>query len=106
MAVHPAKPPPFDARAANEAWVDGLKREDGKPYAVFQGGGFHSLNRWVLGIGEFDGKGLADAVKTNATQQNQQAAANTKAHTAMDKQLSDHESRIAALEAAHVPLGG
>lgn len=100
MAVRPVDPPPFDAKAANDAWLREVKKESGASYAVFENGGFQKLNRWFLGIGEYDGTGLADAVKTNAVQQNQ-LKEDLDAHKAAD--LSRHQGinqRLSALEAA------
>lgn len=100
VAVAPVKPPGFDARAANNAWLARVRKDDGTPYAVFEGGGFHDLNRWMLGIGEYDGKGLFDAVKTNAGEQNQIK----NDLDALDERERQHHqaqsARIAALEAA------
>lgn len=95
MAVVPVKPPAFDARTANNAWLAKVRKDDGTPYAVFEGGGFHALNRWTLGIGEYDGKGLFDAVKTNATEQNQ-IRSQVNGH---ENRLDNLASRVAALEA-------
>jgi hypothetical protein len=100
VAVRPVDPPAFDARAANDAWLKRVTKEDGSPFQAFAGGGFHAMNRWVLGIGEYDGKGLADAVKTNAIEQNQHIAENHKQHAAFDKRLDAQNVRLAALEAA------
>lgn len=74
MAVKPVAAPGFDARAANNTWLAKIRKDDGSPYSVFETGGFQALNRWQLGIGEYDGKGLLDAVKTNADQQNKMKA--------------------------------
>lgn len=95
MAVQPVAAPPFDARAANDAWVKRVLKEDGTAYAVFEKGGFHALNRWMLGIGEFDSKGLLDAVKTNAVQQNQIKGDVDQQGTA----IANLRQRVAALEA-------
>ena len=99
MAVKPTAPPAFDAKAANDAWLRRVLKDDGSPYAVFSGGGFHALNRWVLGTGEYDGKGLADAVKTNAVEQNQHIASDNARHEAINQDLNDLDRRVAALEA-------
>lgn len=103
MAVIPIKPPAFDARAANDAWLKKVLKDDDTPYAVFASGGFHNLNRWMLGIGEFDGKGLFDAVKTNASEQNH-IRTQVNGHGA---RLDKHDDRLAALEAQqHAPFPG
>ena len=98
MAIRPSTPPPFDARAANDAWVSRVLKEDGTAYAVFEKGGFHALNRWLLGIGEFDSKGLLDAVKTNAVEQNQIKGDVDQQGT----QIANLRQRVAALEAQPV----
>jgi len=89
MAIVPrdSDVPAFDAKAANDAWVKELRKEDGTGYAVFEAGGFHRLNRYMLGLGEYDGKGMLDVIKTNATQQNQ-----------MKKDIDSNAQRIAILE--------
>ena len=94
----PPTPPPFDARSANDAWVKRVLKEDGTAYAVFEKGGFHALNRWMLGIGEFDSKGLLDAVKTNAVEQNQ-IKGDVDQH---GTQIANLRQRVAALEAQPV----
>lgn len=113
MAVHPVAAPAHDARAANNAWA-ALRRDNGfvelpdgtklpvqheeAGYVVFAKGGYPALMRWIQGIGEFDGRGLADAVKTNANHLN----VLDKAHHAFvgktERKLSEFDVRLAALE--------
>lgn len=94
FAKHTTSPPPFDAKAANDAFLKHLRKDDGTAYAVFAGGGFAAINRYLLGIGEFDGKGLKDVVEANADGLD----AMKKTVDANRTALADLENRVAALE--------
>lgn len=109
MAV---RPNPKDGPAFDEATFAQRLRErvttpNGQPYAVFKPEYFPKFIRWVRGTGEYDGKGLCDAVKTNADQLDDvtsqflgYAATDNTRHNALAK-------RVSALEAAAsvVPFG-
>lgn len=109
MAV---RPNPKDGPAFDEATFAQRLRErvltpNGQPYAVFKPEYFPKFVRWVRGTGEYDGKGLCDAVKTNADQLDdvtahflQHEATDNARHNALAK-------RVSALEeaASSVPFG-
>ena len=42
------KPPPWDAKNANNAWA-ALKKPDGSPYSVFQNQSYVNFINWVRG---------------------------------------------------------
>lgn len=99
FAKHTSDPPPFDATAANNAFLKRLLKDDGSPFQVFLGGGFQKLNRWLLGIGEYDGIGLKDVVEANAD-----GLDSIKSHVDLNSgKLLDLEDRVAALEAQPAP---
>lgn len=121
MAVKPVKEPAFDAKAANDAFVASLRKgfghvvlptgeklpvvNDSSRYDVFETGSFVDYYQWIGGIAEFDGKGLNDAVKTNAQDLNDHKNADNLRHSNIADKLTDHEARLARLETATGPLG-
>jgi len=42
------KPPPWDAKNANNAWA-ALRKPDGTPYAVFQNAAYVQFVNWIRG---------------------------------------------------------
>lgn len=96
MPVVP-KPPPWDAKAAKNAWA-ALRKPDGTPYSVFQNSAYTDFITWIRGqrdhlealrLGVFGPNG----VKSDVDQ-----------HTA---EINTLESRVAALEnAPSVPFPG
>lgn len=94
MAVRPVNPPAFDVNGFDTPLRTAFPDAKGNPRPVYSGQ--HSAwKRWVNGDSEFDGKGLADAVKTNAGQVNTiQTEVN-----GLKVSTNSLEDRIAALEA-------
>lgn len=94
MAVKPVNPPAFDVASFDKPLQAAFPGANGQPRPVYSGQ--HSAwKRWVNGDGEFDGKGLADAVKTNAVDLNgTKAAVNT-----LRASVNDLDARLAVLEA-------
>lgn len=99
FAKHTTDPPAFDAKVANDAWLAKVRKDDGTAYQAFASGGFHKVNRWLLGIGEYDGTGLKDVVEANADGLD----ALKKTVDSNKTELQDHEARLAALEAQPAP---
>jgi hypothetical protein len=94
MAVRPVNPPAFDVASFDKPLQNAFPDAKGNPRPVYSGQ--HSAwKRWVNGDGEFDGKGLADAVKTNATDLN--TTKNDVANARAD--IKELENRLAVLEA-------
>lgn len=104
MAVKPVKPPALDGKAFVKPLRDAFPNASGQPRAVYGDGVFPAFLRWLRGEGEYDGKGLTDAVKTNADQLNQHLGADDVRHNALERVLADHESRLAAQESATGPF--
>ena len=103
MAVKPVAPPALDGKAFEAPLREEFPTAGGKPRGVYSGQ-LPRFLQWLRGEGEYDGKGLADAVKTNAVEQNQHIASDNARHGTITAELLDHDGRIAALEAAHCPF--
>jgi len=76
------KPPPWDAKNANNAWAS-LRKPDGSPYAVFQNAAYVQFVNWIRGqrdhlealrIGVFGPNGIKADVDNHTERLNQQNA--------------------------------
>jgi len=94
MAVRPVNAPPYDVANFDKPLRDAFPDKNGNPRPVYSGQ-HGAWKRWVNGELEFDGKGLVDAVKTNATDLN-----GTKNDVGeLKATMKLHDDRLAALEA-------
>lgn len=109
MAVkpNPSNGPTFDEATFAQRLRERVLTAKGQPYAVFRPEYFPAFIRWVRGTEEYDGKGLCDAVKTNADHLNE-LDGEFHRHVGVDNtRHAALASRVTALEeaASFVPLG-